>query len=194
MKVDLSRIWPPRTPTAAAQLALAIMLVANLAAAYFVWRPPGGSPAQLEQQIADLRAQLAQRRALLARTQVNVKKVELGRSEGDAFIQTYFLNERTAYSTILGELQAAEKEAKIKPKDHSFSAAEPIEGSDNLSMLTITANCEGAYANLIDLISRIDRSPRLLIIESLNATPQQGGATLAINMRLNAFVRGDAVE
>ncbi|HZT38962.1 MAG TPA: hypothetical protein VFA28_13790 [Bryobacteraceae bacterium] len=194
MKIDISRIWPPRTPTAVAQLALAIMLMADLVAAYFVWRPPGGSPAQLEQEIAELQAQLAQRRALLARTQVNVKKVELGRSEGDAFIQTYFLNERTAYSTILSELQAAEKEAKIKPKDHSFSAAEPIEGSDNLSMLTITANCEGAYANLIDLINRIDRSPRLLIIESLNATPQQGGAALAINLRLNAFVRGDSVE
>ncbi len=194
MKIDISRIWPPRTPTAVAQLALAIMLMADLVAAYFVWRPPGGSPAQLEQEIAELQAQLAQRRALLARTQVNVKKVELGRSEGDAFIQTYFLNERTAYSTILSELQAAEKEAKIKPKDHSFSAPEPIEGSDNLSMLTITANCEGAYANLIDLINRIDRSPRLLIIESLNATPQQGGAALAINLRLNAFVRGDSVE
>ncbi len=194
MKIDISRIWPPRTPTAVAQLELAIMLMADLVAAYFVWRPPGGSPAQLEQEIAELQAQLAQRRALLARTQVNVKKVELGRSEGDAFIQTYFLNERTAYSTILSELQAAEKEAKIKPKDHSFSAAEPIEGSDNLSMLTITANCEGAYANLIDLINRIDRSPRLLIIESLNATPQQGGAALAINLRLNAFVRGDSVE
>ena len=194
LKIDLSRIWPPRTPTAVAQLALLVMVGANLVAAYFVWRPPGGSPAELEQQITDLRAQLGQGRALLGRTQVNVKKVALGRSQGDAFIESYFLNERTAYSTILAELQTAEKDSKIKPKDHAFSAAEPIEGSDNLSMLTITANCEGTYADLIQLINRLDRSPRLLILESLNATPQQGGAVLAVNMKLNAFVRGDAVQ
>lgn len=194
MRFDFSRIWPPRTPTAVVQLAFFIMLAANAAAAYFVWRPIGGSPAELEQQMRDLRAQVVQQRALLDRTLQNVRKVEIGKNEGDAFLKDYFLNERTAYSAILGELQAAEKGSKMRPKDHALSVAEPIEGSDNLSMLTITANCEGTYPQLIDFINRIDRSSRLLIVESLIATPQQSGSVLSVNMKLNAFVRTGAEQ
>ena len=194
MKTFFSRMWPPRTPTAVAQLALLVMVAANLVAAYFVWQPIGGSPSELERQLNDLRARVVQQRGLLDRTGLNVRKVEVGKNEGDSFLHDYFLGERTAYSAILDELQTAEREAKMRPKDHSLSVAEPIEGSDNLSMLTITANCEGTYSQLIDFINRIDRSSRLLIIESLNATPQQSGSTLSVNMKLNAFVRGDVAQ
>jgi hypothetical protein len=69
---------------------------------------------------------------------------------------------------------------------------EPIEGSDDLAMMIITGNYEGTYADLMEFINRLDRSSRLLIIESLNATPQQGGAgVLTVNMKLDAFVRHD---
>jgi hypothetical protein len=37
----------------------------------------------------------------------------------------------------------------------------------------------------------IDKSDRLLIIEGLNATPQQGGAKLNIMMKLDTFVLED---
>jgi hypothetical protein len=42
------------------------------------------------------------------------------------------------------------------------------------------------------LLNKIDRSDRLLIIESLAAAPQQGGNTLNINLRLNGFIRDNA--
>ena len=185
--------WPPRSAAAVAQLALVTLLVMNLVAAWFVWRPIGGSPEELEQQMVELRAQAIQRRVLLERTRQNVSKVEVGRTEGDNFMQNYFLGERTAYSSILGELVAAARDSKITPKEHAF-AIEPIEGSDNLGMMTITGNYEGTYADLLDFINRVDRSPRLLIIESLNATPQQGSSgRLNVNMKLDAFVRQDTV-
>ena len=40
-------------------------------------------------------------------------------------------------------------------------------------MMSITANYEGTYANLMRFVHELDRSPRLLIIEALNAAPQQ---------------------
>jgi hypothetical protein len=181
--------WPPRNSADIAQLLLVVALVLNLVAGWFVWRPLGGSPAELERQMIDLRGQVLQRRLLLERTRQNVAKVETGRSEGDNFLQTYFLGERTAYSSVVGELLQAARDAKIKPKEHSF-ALEPIEGSDDLAKKTITGSYEGTYADLIAFINRLDRSTRLLIVESLNATPQQGGAgVLNVSMKLDAFVR-----
>ena len=181
--------WPPRSISAAAQFALVALLALNLVAGWFVWHPLGGSPAELEQQMVTLKAQLLQRRVVLERTRQNVSKVEMGRSQGDTFIETYFLAERTAYSSLLGELVQAAKDSKVTPKEHSFST-EPIDGSDNLAMLTITGNYEGTYSDLMQFINRLDRSPRLLIIEALAETPQQGaGGKLNVSVKLDAFVR-----
>jgi len=173
------------------QTAAGALLAANLIAGWFVVRPLGGSPAELSDQAASLRMQLAQRRISLDRTRVNVVKVENGRTAGDQFMQGYFLTRRTAASTILAELAAAARESHIKVKVHSFNE-EPIEGSDDLSMMVISGDYEGNYADLIQYVNRIDRSPRLLIIESLSATPQQGApGVLNINIKFDTFVRED---
>ena len=67
-------------------------------------------------------------------------------------------------------------------------------GSDTLSMMSISANYEGTYANLMRFVHELDRSPRLLIIEGLNAAPQATGGTLNISMKIDTFVRDDGLE
>lgn len=192
-KFDFLPGWPPRKTTDITQLLLVVLMVCNLVAGWFVWHPLGGSPAELERQMVDLRGQVIQRTLILKKTRDNVSKVETGRNQGDGFMQSYFLGERTAYSNILGELVQSATQSKIKPKEHAFSL-EPIEGSDDLAMMTITGTYEGTYADLLQFINRLDRSPGLIIIESLNATPQQGAAGLLnVNMKLDAFVRQDTV-
>jgi hypothetical protein len=173
------------------RIVLGALLAANLVAAVLVMFPPGGSADDLERQRISLLAQAATRRAQLAQTSQHAAAVQKGSSEGVKFLADYFLARRTAYSTLLTELVAAADEAKIKPKEHAY-ATEPIEGSDSLSMMTITANYEGTYANLMRFVHAIDQSPRMLIIEALNAAPQQGNGNLAISMRIDAFVRDDA--
>jgi hypothetical protein len=44
---------------------------------------------------------------------------------------------------------------------------------------------------LIQFVNLLDKSQRLLIIESLNTTPQQGSALLNVTMKLDTFVRED---
>jgi Tfp pilus assembly protein PilO len=172
------------------RIALGVLLLAAIGAAWIVMYPPGGSADELHQQLAALQSQTAARRALLASTRQHVAAVEQGRTEGDKFLNQYFLARRTAYSTLLSELVDAADRAKIKPKEHAY-ATEPIEGSDSLSMMSISANYEGTYANLMRFVHELDRSPRLLIIEALNAAPEQSGGTLNISMKIDTFVRDD---
>jgi Tfp pilus assembly protein PilO len=172
------------------RVALGVLLLATIGAAWIVMYPPGGSADELHQQLAALESQTAARRALLASTRQHVAAVEQGRTEGDKFLNQYFLARRTAYSTLLSELVDAADRAKIKPKEHAY-ATEPIEGSDSLSMMSISANYEGTYANLMRFVHELDRSPRLLIIEALNAAPEQSGGTLNISMKIDTFVRDD---
>jgi len=172
------------------RIALGVLLLATIGAAWIVMYPPGGSADDIQQQLSALESQTAARRALLASTRQHVAAVEQGRTEGEKFLNEYFLARRTAYSTLLSELVEAAARAKIKPKEHAY-ATEPIEGSDSLSMMSISANYEGTYANLMRFVHEIDRSPRLLIIEALNAAPEQSGGTLNVSMKIDTFVRDD---
>jgi len=182
-----------KRPRDAVRLGLGFLLLLNLVAAYFVWQPPGGSVEQLTQQAATLRSQIANRRVSLERAKLMVEKATGARDAGDQFLTKFFLDRRTASSTLLSELGAAAKTAGIQPREHAF-AVEPIEGTDALEMITITANYEGTYADLIEFVNLLDRSGRLLILETLQAQPLQAAGTLGIQLKINAFVRtGGAV-
>ena len=66
---------------------------------------------------------------------------------------------------------------------------EPIDGSDNFTMMTIAANYEGRYSDLRQFIGALDRSERFLIIEDVTAAPQQEPGKLSARFKINAFVR-----
>jgi type IV pilus assembly protein PilO len=186
-KLTFASIKDPRVGVRAA---LGALLLLNLAAAIVLFKPWGGSAEDLEQQLAVLRQQVPQRQAALARTMALVQKVEKARAEGDTFMAKYMLNGRSTYSTIIGELDRAATQVKLTPRERQFGV-EPIDGSDNLGIMTISANYEGAYPNLTKFINELDRSPRFLIIESLQASPQPVGQNVNVNFKLYAFIRDE---
>jgi len=179
-----------KDPRVGVRAILGALLLLNLIAAVILFKPWGGSADDLERQVNLLRQQLPQQRGSLARTKALVEKVEKARSEGDQFMQKYMLNGRNTYSTIIGELDRAATQVNLKPRERQFNV-EPIEGSDTLGMMTISANYEGPYPNLTKFINELDRSPRFMIIESLQASPQPVGTAVNVNFKLNAFVKDD---
>ena len=170
------------------RVVLGSLVAANLAAAALVLFPPGGSAETLNRQLAALETQAIAQRATLERTQRHAAAVERGRTEGDQFLGAYFLGSRTAFATVLGDLDAAASVGKMQQRERGYSL-DPIEGSDSLSMMSVTAAYSGSYAELMRFVHEIDRSPRLFIIESLSAAPQQGSDDQAVSIKLDTFVR-----
>jgi type IV pilus assembly protein PilO len=177
-----------KDPRVLVRLLLGVLLGLNLIAALFLFKPWGGSPEDLARQLQDLQQRVVLRQANLARTKALVAKVEKARAEGDQFLAQYVMNRRTASSTIVSELSQMAHQSGLKPKEAAFEF-EPIEGSDTLTMMTVSAGYEGAYQNVTQFLNLLDRSPRFLIIESLQASPQQTGAVLNVGLKFNAFVR-----
>ena len=188
MRKSFNLSW--NNPMSVARIVVGSLVALNLIAAYFVVKPPGGSPDELRNEVQDLTARLRQKRTALDRTRVLVTKIQAGRQEGEKFMAEYFLPRRTAYAAILSELTDLASKAQMKPKEGAYNV-EPLEGSDTLSQMTISANFEGTYANLIRFINAVDKSPGLLIVEGLNATPQQGGGLLNVTLKIDTFVRED---
>jgi hypothetical protein len=183
-------VWPPNNPRAIIRLGLGMLIAANLVAGYFVIRPIGGSPADLRQQEQEMRTQIHQQQGILDRTKTLAGKIEIGRGEGDKFMNKYFLPRRTAYSTIMSDLNDLANQSKVTPKESS-NIIEEVDGSDTLQRMQVTANFEATFDNLIRFVNLLDKSNRLMIIESLNATPQQDGKRLNVMLKLDTFIRED---
>ncbi len=183
-------VWPPNNAAALLRLGVGVLLAANLVAGYFVLRPSADRPTNCGNRPWRCGRRFTSSRTRWIATRLLSGKVEIGRGEGDGFMGKYFLPRRTAYSVILAELNQIANEAKVTPKEGAYSWV-PVEGSDNLEMMQITDNFEATYENLIRFVNMIDKADRLLIIEGLNATPQQGGSKLNIMMKLDTFVLED---
>jgi Tfp pilus assembly protein PilO len=177
-----------RDPRHAVRLVLGVLLAANLAAAWFAFHTPGGSVEDLERELADKRRQLTLRLQAVERLKQQAARAASARESGEAFLSEYFLPRQHAYSLLEIELANAARRSGVRARERNISF-EPIEGSDTLGVLVINANFEGTYADLIELLYAIDRSRRLLILEQLQASPQQTGGTLAMTLKLNAFIR-----
>lgn len=180
-----------REPKVMVRAALGVLLLANLIAAAFAFHLIGSSPEALSQQVAGALAgkQIAQ--AKLNRSRVLTGNIGKGKDEGEKFLSSYMTSRRYTFSTIIGEMNDASKASGMKMLDATIAPLDPIEGSEDLDMMTISVNFEGGYAELVKFVNLLDRSRRFLIIESLTVTPRPKGDVLAVNVRLNTFVKDD---
>jgi type IV pilus assembly protein PilO len=172
------------------RIVIGTLLVANLAAAVIAFHPFGGGADDLRREQQSLTAQLSQLRARLSTSKRLVEKVQVARTEGDKFLGQYFTDEPTTSATILAELTELAKEAGIRMGTAQWNR-DAIEGSDTLLMLTTQVGFEGTYANLMKFVNLLDKSPRFMIIESMQAAApqQQGGQALNVTLKIDTFVK-----
>lgn len=177
----------------AARAVLGVLLLLNLAGAWMVLYPPGGSAEALDQELIRLQGEVRKSQMRLDESKAHAEAVEKGRSEAGEFLNRYFVTRRTVPTTLLTELNQIAQRAGIKDRGNQFSI-DLIEGSETLGMATITANFEGTYRNLLNFVREIDRSSSLLIIDSLNAAPQTGSNVLNVAVKMEAFIREDGLS
>jgi Tfp pilus assembly protein PilO len=190
---DVTQRWKSitwRSPVVLARAGVGVLLVANIVAAGFAFHWWNDSPASIETKLADTRRQLVIERSLVTRSKSMASKVDTARSQAGSFIDRYMTPRRNTYSTILGDLDQMASVAGIKTRERAI-ARDPVEGSTSLSMLTLTASFEGTYPNLLKFMNSLDKSPRFLIVERLQAAPLANSQSLQVTVKLNAFVRDD---
>jgi Tfp pilus assembly protein PilO len=177
-------------PRVVMRVIIGLLLAANLAAAVIAFKPFGGSADDLRQDRERLASQLKQLQDRIKTSKDLVDKVQTASSQGDQFVSKYFMDVQTVSSSILIELSQTATEASIKMGQATFDH-QAIEGSDSLVKWTITVGFDGTYANLTKFIHMVDKSPRFLIIESMQAAaPQaQGGQSLNVTLKILAFVK-----
>src|ERR1039457_5356227 len=181
-----------KDPRVAVRAVLGVLLLANVVTAVIAFKPFGGGADDLRRDRNVLRQQLAQLKIQVAQKKILVDKIETARSQGDQFLAKYFTQRRVVTSTIQGELVQIAKDAGVTYQPTTWNI-EAIEGSDTLAMMTINAGCQGTYAALSKFVNLVDKSPRFLIIESMVAAPQQTGQVLNVTVKVDTFVKEEAL-
>lgn len=171
------------------RIGLGLLLAANLVAAFFAFHLAGPSPAGIDRDVASTRLRLLAAKTRLERSRTLAGRIAKGREQGASFLDANFTSRRHTYSTIIAEITDTAKKAGMTMKEATISPLDAIEGSDDLDMMTISVNFEGGYGQLIKFLNLLDRSPRFLIVESLQATPQPKGDILTVGIKLNTFIR-----
>jgi Tfp pilus assembly protein PilO len=170
------------------QLIGAALALLNGVALFLYLAPPGGSRETLIEQSRQVRNEIVAARARTVRLKTIAGKVEVGSSESSDFESKFFLPKRVAYENVIAEIQRMSAASGMKERDSVFTE-EPIEGTADLSLLNITGNYEGTYDNLMRFLHEVDRSPMLLMLDTLQAAPQQHAGLLTTSIRFQAVLR-----
>jgi Tfp pilus assembly protein PilO len=170
------------------RIVCAVLAAANCAALFFYLAPLGGSRRELADQSVAVRNQIVLARARATKLSNVAAKVTVGNTESGDFELRYFLPKRMAYAAIITEIQRMAKAAGFQQRDAVFTE-EPIEGTPDLDILNCTANFEGNYENLQRFLYEVDHSPMLLMLENLQAAPQQKGGQINTSIRFQAVIQ-----
>jgi Tfp pilus assembly protein PilO len=194
MRINLKSLSLPagttwKDPRVLVRLALGLFLAANLVAAGYAFNIFGSSPEVLNQTLIAAEARLQADQARLARSRVLTSNIGRGKTESNTFLASYFTNRRNTYSTIINEITETAKTAGMKTQEWTITLPDPIEGSDDLSMMTVSINFEGSFPQFVKFVNMLDRSPRFLIIESMQVAPQPKGDVLNTNLKLRVFIK-----
>lgn len=173
------------------QSAAAVLLVLNCVALFLYLWPPGGSRAELTADSQQIRMEIGAARAQAVHLKTISEKVQIGSQQSGDFENKYFLAQRTSYEAVIEEIQRMVKEAGLQERDAVFSE-EPIEGTADLSLLNATASYEGTYESLMHFVNLADHSAMLLMLDNLQASPQQRSGQINTSIRFQAIIREPA--
>jgi len=174
------------------QVTCAALALLNCVALFLYLVPPGGSRSELRAESQQIRSAIAAAKTQAVRLKTVSEKVVVGSQQSGGFEAKYFLSKRNAYEVVIEEIQRMVKEAGLQERDAVFSE-EPIEGTADLSLLNATANYEGSYESLMKLLNLADHSPMLLMLDALQAAPQQQSGRITTSIRFQAVVREEAI-
>jgi len=180
-----------REPKTQVRAGLGILLVANLIAALFAFHVIGDSPADLDAQLTAAQTSFRGAEQHLNKSKTLSHNMELSRQQGGTFLASYMTPRKHTFSALSTELNRLAQTAGMKVGDLNYSVLNPIEGAEDLESLTITGNFEGNYAQLVKMVNLLDRSPRFLILDTLQVAPQPKGDILSATIKMNAFVKDD---
>lgn len=167
-------------------VALALVLVTDVALGVFLWRISQEAPDEIRAQ----RDRLAVGDRLLKADVERGEKIraslpQVGR-DCEEFYQRSFLDASTGYSSIDADLGAIAAKAGLKTSGFTFKQDEIKDRG--VTVMTITTSVDGDYASVIGFINGLERSKSFYLLNNLSLTSATSGE-IKLQLELRTYFR-----
>lgn len=167
--------------------AVAIALVVlDVAAAGFLLSPLGRSRSLRETEYEQARVQLKAKMRDTVPLRGMDKKLDLARQQIADFYRDRLPGQYSSISTELGKV-ANETGVRISQVAYDSKAAE----IPNLQQVSINANLDGDYLQVVKFINALERDKMFFIVDSLTLAQEQGGR-VRLQLKLETYLRSEA--
>jgi Tfp pilus assembly protein PilO len=166
-------------------LAVAVLLVLDVAAVALLLSPAGRSSGAREQEFERLRMEKIEKVSNAAPVQGMDKKIETAREE-----ELKFNAERVAhrYSAMSEQIAKIATEAGVNVSDVKYDAHSDKGTPPEYDGVGITIQVHGSYAQDIQFINAVERQKMMLLIDAVSFGGMQGDA-LTVSVHLSTFLR-----
>ena len=163
------------------KIAIAALVVVDIAAAVLLLTPLAGSQESRQQQLRQLWLELKSKES--APWRGLDKKIPLAQRQIDDFYRDRFPAENSAISTDLGKVAAATgvrmSAVRYKEKDTAI---------DGLQRVEVEADLSGDYLQLVRFINALERNRLFFIVDDLQLGGEQGGI-VRLQIKLETYLR-----
>lgn len=162
-------------------LALAVLLLADVALVAFLWSGSRQGPDALRAERNQLAMQAKLLRADLRRGETIRASLPQVGGDCDTFYHQSFLDAKTGYSQIESDLGAIAEKADVRTPALSFQQ-KPIDGR-GVTQISIKTAVDADYPSVIRFINGLERSKNFYLVDDLQlASATSGGIRLEIEM------------
>ncbi len=182
--------WHRRFPPQVVLGVLGAVTLCDLAFYLLAVRPAALAGRERAAVNARLEREVAATRQRVEALQEVAAGIHAADQQGANLVRDVALPRRSAFSSLLTELEQACSEAGVEIREANYTV-DPVEDSEGYGILAVNANFRGDYAQLVQLLFRLDKSELFFIIGSLGTRPRDEGSPgeLRITMRFDTLVR-----
>ncbi len=178
------RDWPKwKTGTA---IALALLLIADVALGIFVWQMARERPEMMRQRLDRLEMQAKLFRADVTRGEkIRASLPQVGK-DCDTFYQQSFLDASTGYSQIDSDLGAIATKAGVRTSGFTY-AQKPVKDR-GVTEVSIATSLDADYPQILQFIEGIERSKNFYLLDDLRLDSAKAGE-IRLELKLHTFFR-----
>lgn len=162
-----------------------ILVVLDLAAVVFLVSPLGRSRSARQVEYEQARLELLTKMRDAVPLRGMDKKLDVARQQIAAFYRDRFPAQYSAVSSELGKVASATG-VRISQISYDPKPAEV----PNLQQVSINANLDGDYLQVVKFINALERDRMFFMVDSLTLAQEQGGM-VRLQMRLETYLRSE---
>lgn len=171
--------------------ALAVLLLADVALAVFLWNGSRQGPDALRAERNQLALEAKLLRADLRRGEAIRSSLPQVGADCDAFYKSSFLDAKTGYSQIESDLGAIGQKSGVQTPSVSFKQVE-IEGR-GVTEIDIRTAVDGDYPSVIRFVNGLERSKNFYLVDQLQLA-SEGPGTIQLEITMHTYFRTDNVK